>query len=233
LGQPEDWALNGSELERIHAFGFDILKVKAGDDLPAELAEITDLARWAREFEVRIRIDFNEKPSFEAVEKFLVELATATEGLDWLDWVEDPCVFDREHWRILAQQSGVRLALDRPYIRGIEAEECLGAVGVLVVKPAVSSPDAAIEFARQLGMPVAVTSYLDHAVGQVGAAWIAARALAAGVPMDECGLITHRAYEDDAFSETLGYRDARLEPPSGFGIGFDEELHRVRWEVIP
>ena len=232
LGRDPEWSLCESELERLKSFGFDRVKLKAGNDLEFELREICRLAIPLRTLRLKLRIDFNEKPGFEAICAFLGTLQSEAGGLDWIDWLEDPCEFCSTHWKTLRSDYGVRLALDRPYVRETGPDSYDGAADVLVLKPAISAPAPAFQFAQSLGIPVAITSYLDHSVGQVGAASIAAKALADGVNLEQCGLITHRVYEDDMFSETLSYRNARLEPPAGTGIGFDEILRSVRWEPL-
>ncbi len=162
---------------------------------------------------VRLRIDFNRSLSPEA---FLM----IAEGLpaERVDFIEDPCEYDASVWAALRQQTGLRLALDRP-------SECGGlippsAVDVLVVKPAIEEvpPD---------GREIVITSYMDHPVGQFCAAYFAAKSGAS-----RCGLFTHVLFEPDEFIERIRADGARLLPPDGTGVGFDDLLERLPWKKL-
>ncbi|MGZ8789795.1 MAG: hypothetical protein ACXW4P_16385 [Thermoanaerobaculia bacterium] len=73
-----------------------------------------------------------------------------------------------------------------------------------------------------------MTSYMDHAVGQFFAAYVAAT----HDVNPRCGLMTHVLYEPDAFFERIERDGARLLPPRGTGIGFDDLLERLPWKSI-
>jgi O-succinylbenzoate synthase len=156
---------------------------------------------------VRLRFDFNARLT---PEQFLM----IAEGLpgDRIDFVEDPCPYDGGTWSALRQATGLRLALDR-----FVAEE---GVDVLVVKPAIQDiPDTNKE--------LVITSYMDHPVGQFGAAYFAALH-----PSRRCGLFTHVLYEPEAFIEMIRSDGARLLPPEGTGVGFDDLLARLPWKKL-
>jgi o-succinylbenzoate synthase len=161
---------------------------------------------------VRLRIDFNGSLT---PEEFLRIAATLPR--EWLDFVEDPCAYDPSVWQDLRARTGLRLALDR----SLPAGE-LNGVDVVVHKPAIASrfPD--------VPQPVVVTSYMDHPVGQSGAAWVAAT----NPTEARCGLFTHVLYEPDAFIERLQSDGARLLPPEGTGVGFDDLLDRLPWKML-
>jgi O-succinylbenzoate synthase len=155
---------------------------------------------------VRLRIDFNATLT---PEEFLrLELPR-----DRIDFVEEPCPYDGATWRALRERSGLRLALDRG-----AAEE---GVDVLVVKPAVQEMPVT---ARE----IVVTSYMDHAVGQMFAAYVAASQRIASV----CGLFTHVLYERDPFFERIAADGPRLRAPQGTGIGFDDLLKALPWRKL-
>jgi O-succinylbenzoate synthase len=151
----------------------------------------------------RLRLDFNA--TLTAAEFLLLELPA-----ERIDFVEDPCPYEGSTWRELQSRSGLRLALDR--------EVATEGVDVLVVKPAVQTvPKTETE--------IVVTSYMDHPIGQLHAAVVAARSATSS----RCGLVTHLLFEPDAFNERLTLDGARLVPPGGSGIGFDELLDRLPW----
>ncbi|HEX8619192.1 MAG TPA: enolase C-terminal domain-like protein [Thermoanaerobaculia bacterium] len=156
---------------------------------------------------VRIRIDFNATLT---PDEFLRIAATLPN--ERIDFIEDPCPYDAETWRDLRNRTQLRLALDR----------FTGTADVLVHKPALSA-----EFPSFDG-EIVVTSYMDHAVGQFGAAYVAATNRVSA----RCGLMTHVLYEPDPFFERIERRGARLLPPRGTGIGFDDLLEDLPWTTL-
>jgi O-succinylbenzoate synthase len=181
-----------------------------GADPPAEFdtAKIKSIDRIPDR--VRLRIDFNARLR---PEEFLM----IAEGLplDRIDFVEDPCPYDGATWSALREQTRLRLALDR-----FHAEE---GVDVLVVKPAFQEmPETEKE--------IVITSYMDHPVGQFGAAYVAAMHAERVSP--RCGLFTHVLYERNAFSEMIRSEGSRLLPAEGTGIGFDALLEQLPWKRL-
>jgi len=159
---------------------------------------------------VRVRIDFNATLRPE-------EFYAIATGLprDRIDFVEDPCPYDAATWTRLRERTHIRLALDR----GTQTD----GVDVLVVKPAVQSfPDTQLE--------VVVTSYMDHAMGQMAAAWVAATN-AARVSA-RCGLFTHVLFDRDPFFEQIRANGSRLLAGQGTGFGFDELLEKQPWKKL-
>jgi O-succinylbenzoate synthase len=154
----------------------------------------------------RIRIDFNARLTAE-------EFVRVAETLpkERIDFIEDPCAYDEAVWRDLRERTGLRLALDR----------FEGMADVLVHKPALQS-----EWPRH--DDVVVTSYMDHPVGQFGAAYVAAT----HVVNARCGLFTHVLYEPNEFIECIEVEGARLLPPRGTGVGFDDLLERLPWREL-
>lgn len=180
---------------------FDTAKVKCGADFdPARVPP-----------RVRLRLDFNETLAPGELEKIARKLPR-----ERIDFIEDGTPYDRAIWSRLRETTGVRMARDR----GVERE----GVDVLVVKPAVQ--EIPLDDARE----IVITSYMDHAVGQLGAAWVAAvhreRVSA------RCGLFTHVLFEPDEFSSQLGADGATLVPPRGTGIGLDEALGKLPWRRL-
>lgn len=156
---------------------------------------------------VRLRIDFNARLR---PEEFLM----IAEGLprERIDFVEDPCPYDAATWTALREQTGLRLALDR-----FAADD---GVDVLIVKPAIQ------EIPRT-EKEMIITSYMDHPVGQFGAAYFAALH-----PAPRCGLFTHVLYAKNEFSERIRSDGARLLAPEGTGIGFNDLLEKLPWKKL-
>ena len=194
--------------------GFDTVKVKLGG------AAASDSLRLSQLEDLRLRLDFNAQLDCDTVETFLRTLPSDT--LARIEFVEDPCPYDGAVWKRLKDATGCRLALDR----GVERE----GVDVHIVKPAVQDAFEAID---SIAFAV-VTSYLDHPIGQLGAAWVAAR-LAGQYPSKvstRCGLLTHVLYENDPFIERMRSAGPLLIAPAGTGIGFDDLIERLPWERL-
>ena len=155
---------------------------------------------------VRIRIDFNARLTAEEFVRIAETLPR-----ERVDFIEDPCPYDEDVWRELRVRTGLRLALDR----------FSGNADVLVHKPALQTDFPVHD-------DVVVTSYMDHAIGQFYAAYVAAT----HTVNPRCGLMTHVLYEPDAFFERIERDGARLLPPHGTGLGFDDLLERLPWTSI-
>jgi O-succinylbenzoate synthase len=168
---------------------------------------------------VRLRIDFNARLT---AEEFLRIAETLPR--ERIDFIEDPCPYDEALWRELRERTGLRLAYDVPSPRergegGRRPGE--GPFDVLVHKPALQTE-------WPVHHDVVVTSYMDHAIGQFYAAYVAAT----HETNPRCGLMTHVLYEPDAFFERVERDGARLRPPGGTGLGFDDLLERLPWKSI-
>lgn len=200
--------------------GFRTMKLKTGRDPQAEAAFLDGMAT---EFsEVKWRLDFNESMEAADVEQFLSGLAVKTRAA--IDFVEDPCPYSENAWTDLQRRTGVQLAVDH------EAAPLSTAAKVMVVKPAIDEPFLLGEAALANSQRVVVTSYMDHPVGQVFAAWEAAR-LGLQFPglVGLCGLQTHHLFEGDAFTEVLGPWVPVFQPPEGDGLGFEDLLEALPW----
>ena len=156
---------------------------------------------------VRLRIDFNATLS---ADEFMQIAPTLPR--ERVDFIEDPCPYNELDWLLIRERTGLRLALDRG----------MGVADVLVHKPAISA-----EF-PETGSEIVVTSYMDHPVGQLGAACIAATHRVSA----HCGLFTHVLYESNEFIERVHSDGARLLPPDGTGVGFDDLLERLPWRRL-
>jgi hypothetical protein len=152
---------------------------------------------------LRVRLDFNATGTAKA-------WAALRPWLEWIDFVEDPMPYDAATW---SQLAGFRIAADR---------EVYPHYDVRVVKPAM-------ELTPEATCPLVFTSSMDHPVGQSFAAYEAARF--AGEQW-EGGLLTHRLFEADPFTEALAARGAVFQPAAGTGLGFDDLLAGLSWERV-
>lgn len=151
----------------------------------------------------RLRLDFNASIDAEAFARL-----ASTLPRERIDFVEDPCPYDGAVWQRLQRSTGLRFALDR----GGGAQ----GVDVLVAKPAIQElPHAEL--------PIIITSYMDHPIGQLHAAYVAAT----HTPNATCGLVTHVLFEPDPFIERMRIEDARLIPPD-----FTDLLEALPWKKL-
>ncbi|MEM6915607.1 MAG: enolase C-terminal domain-like protein [Verrucomicrobiota bacterium] len=206
-------ALPGDEPEVVKEEGYDSVKLKMGRDLVSELEM---MERW-HDVGFGLRLDGNESLSLSTFLEFWETLGSLREHVEL---VEDPVRWDPETWRIL-RETGVPVAFDR------EVESRWQSGSVAVIKPAVT------QWLPPADEKILVTSYMDHAIGQCWAAVEAAR-LAKERP--SCflgaGLLTHRCFESDPFFERMKTEGPFLLPPGGTGLGFDDLLEDLEWELL-
>lgn len=241
-------SLSGATLDEIWRRGFRVLKIKLGRELAQELAQLQALEASFAPF--RLRLDFNAAISAEAYARVCDQLPPLLRMS--VEFVEDPFPFEAQEWRRMQEQTGLPLALDRIGPDGLPPS--LSFLGWIVIKPAVQDPDYFWRRAVDWHARVCVTSYLDHPLGQLGAAWVAARLQTYGLVSssqgsdDEqcprrltnslrigvCGLCSHLLYDKNEFSDAFLEREGpRLQPPEGgSGFGFDELLEQQDWTLL-
>lgn len=222
----------GGALDAALAEGFTRFKVKVGRDLDAEARSLQALRARLQSVSLadggrpKLRLDYNETLSAAQCADYFAALAIPA-GL--LDFVEDPFPFDAQAWPALSARLGVPFAVDRAAF----SPDALGFDGAHIYKPALAGPDLPLFApAHCAHRRLVVTSYLDHPVGQLCAAWVAAHLPVAG-PGETHGLASHRAYAPNAFSERLGWHGPWLTPPPGLGLGFDDLLGVLDWNPLP
>lgn len=202
-------AIRDHELEKAERAGFRKLKIKFGANGPVP----TEFGGT-----MKLRLDFNASLTVDSLRRLLEELG---EVRDRIDFLEDPMPYDGDRWEDLARRYRCRFAAD-----AVEGDR---GVAVRVIKPAWRDEQTA----DRSGQELVFTTAMDHPVGQMGAAFIAART-AARMPgrVAECGLLTHELYETNEFSERILTEGPRLDPPSGTGIGFDDLLVKLPWKKL-
>ncbi len=188
---------------------FSVVKVKLGKDAEERMLAVAE-ANPA----LRLRGDFNGTSSADDFVKWAEQLPVAVKGR--LDFVEDPFAFDAVNWALVEGQTGIPLAIDR--------KEGKARWPLRVMKPAVEDVSAEIVGRR------VVTSYMDHPLGQVYAAWCAA--VDPSLAGETHGLVTQHLFEPDVFSEVLGEASPILKVPDGAGLGFGEVLESLPWKKL-
>ncbi len=199
--------------------GFRTGKLKLPPNLKAAARRLITIAAALPEWSWRL--DFNATLTHEETLKFWFMLPETLR--DRIDFIEDPCTCSVKSWRAL-QNAGIPLACDMPPPHHSSISSCIPAR--CIVKPA---RDHIVD-----GRPI-FTSYMDHPLGQLWAAYCAAfhyrNTATEDVPV--CGLVTQHVYQPHAFSIALGlYIKPELVPPPGTGLGFDEMLENLPWKRL-
>ena len=207
------------DLDRVRSEGYRHVKLKEVDFTDAALKLLADSG-------LRVRLDFNARLTADEVADRLHRWRGSV-GLDWLEWIEDPCLVEPEDWKQLRAEFGIALALDW----GEDGSQ-MDFYDVRVVKPAREN---ILELIPPPG-GVCFTSYLDHPLGQAAAAYTASVAARDGASLTAAGLASHKAFEPNAFSAYLSaagpgfWRDeADRSSLFGAGFGFDLALATVGW----
>lgn len=205
-------AFEDVDFDAVTRLGFHKAKVKCD-----RTAGVPQACRPEAGGPLRFRLDFNAILTADELRQFLERLGDARERIDF---IEDPMPYDGQLWEDLSSRFGVRFAAD-------QADGDRG-VAVRVIKAAWREEPAA-----DSGQELVFTTAMDHPVGQMAAAFVAARA-AARMPdrVAECGLLTHELYETNEFSERIVAHGPRLEAPAGTGVGFDDLLDKLPWKKL-
>lgn len=201
----------------------EIVKIKVGRDPVIEIASLQRLFQNASK-KTRFRLDANQRFDDKQCKKFLEQLRP---WLDQIDFFEDPIPYEAGKWEEIQSEFSVPLASD------LNSEQYLEPNyphKISILKPACQDPEPFAKDFRQL----IITSYLDHPLGQLAAAYTAAKAaLEFPEKIGICGLLTHTLYEPNPFSERIRVQGARLIPPlDGYGFGYDDLLVNLKWEAL-
>jgi o-succinylbenzoate synthase len=219
-----------AQLEALSDLGFKALKIKLGRELARELRQLVELRRSLSKF--RLRFDFNGMLAPEDFLEFSRELPDLLR--ERIDFIEDPMPWHAQEWQKAHVETGLPLALDRLSESQLSELERAPSSSYqwCILKPAVQDPDELVALAKATGARLAVTSYMDHPLGQITAAFEAARLAKAGVPIGACGLMTHFTLEETNWTRAIETTGAEILPPSGFGFGFDRLLENESWERL-
>lgn len=224
-----------SDFVHRHQFDFDKylenkqvpIKIKVGVDPKLEIAILNHWSKEIASSECLLRLDFNSR----LPEKGFVEFLDSIKAVrDHIEFYEDPFPFDPQGWQRLREEESIALAADRESFAALEYPlSC----DYLVVKPAVQEIYPFLGSQRK-NRRLIITSYLDHPIGQLSAAYLAAvTSKRDGTILDVCGLLTHQAYKQCEFSRELKQEGPRLVPHhEGSGWGYDDLLKGLKWRPL-
>lgn len=173
---------------------------------------------------LKLRVDFNGALDARGFAQFIEFLPLRT--YRQLDFVEDPFPYDAELWTQARERWGIRLALDKGWRTATTGFDAV------VVKPA--RRDWRVVAATHPHSPLILTSAMDHALGQMYAAYEAAVAEAEQPGrLDLCGLCTQHLFTPDAFFERVRSPGGYLQPDlNGGGLGFGDVLAKLPWRPL-
>ena len=209
---PSHYTLAEPDLQALESAadrGFAAAKIKIS---PASFEQVAALAD---ESPVPLRLDANCSMSRADWDSFFERLGE--KGRAFLDFIEDPMPYDARAWHDLRESHGMDIAADRPLSLLTQP------VDVTVWKPSARLRNWSVDSPH-----LAVTSNMDHPLGQLYAAWHAATTEQSP---RACGLATHLLFDENEFSEILGAGPV-LRTPAGTGLGFDELLDKLPWTRI-
>lgn len=212
------------QIQRILAEGWAALKAKGFANYGETRHFLEVCARAGEASGLKLRVDFNGCLDARAFSQFIEFMPLRT--YQQLDLIEDPFPYDAKLWEQAQTRWKVRLALDKGWRDGTSG------FSAVVVKPA--RRDWRLVAQRHPTQPLVLTSAMDHAIGQMFAAYEAAQAKAEiGERVDLCGLCTQHLFEPDGFFERIQSPSGYLQPDlSGGGLGFGEVLERLPWRRL-
>jgi O-succinylbenzoate synthase len=204
--------------------GWHAIKAKGYANYGETRRFLEQCARVGEKSGLKLRVDFNGCLDAYGFSQFIEFMPLRT--YQQLDLIEDPFPYDAAAWQQAQQRWGVKLALDKGWRDGSTG------FSAVVVKPA--RRDWRIVAERHPQHPLMLTSAMDHALGQMFAAYEAAIAREQiGDRVGLCGLCTQHLFEEDSFFERMSSPGGLLQPDlSGGGLGFGDVLERLPWRQL-
>lgn len=212
------------QIQRVIHEGWPALKAKGYANYGETRRFLELCARAGEKSGLKLRVDFNGCLDARGFSQFIEFMPLRT--YKQLDLIEDPFPYDAALWQQAQQRWDVKLALDKGWRDGTEG------FSSVVVKPA--RRDWRVVAERHPQHSLMLTSAMDHALGQMFAAYEAAVAQQEiGERVGLCGLCTHHLFESDGFLERVQSPGGRLQPDlEGGGLGFGEVLERLPWRRL-
>ncbi|KYG67174.1 hypothetical protein AZI86_09190 [Bdellovibrio bacteriovorus] len=215
--------IDGDHLNALKLQGFDTIKIKLGRDLKKELHQLRHFAGTS----FRLRLDFNNVLSDSVYKDFMS--AVPEDVRKQIEYVEDPFPYDAKSWSKVRPFAPLAMDQDLAHVLHHTDPE----FDVIILKPAKTDVAEAVHFAQKYNCKVAVTSYMDHPVGVIHAAAVAAELKHEyGDMVLQSGCLTQAAFVEDAFSKQIRTDGPFIYPVAGDGIGFDETLEALPWQKL-
>ena len=201
-------------LSRASKLGFDRVKLKAS---PNQMRGIDTLLKVSP---LPVRLDFNSSTTPGRLLEWHGSLSDKSKAA--IEFIEDPTPYDAVVWEELQEATGWTFAVD-----AMQPSASHG-FGFRVLKPAVEDTSEFTPGEEKF----LVTSYMEHPLGQLYAAYEAGR-LAKRFPnqITACGLVTHGLFNQLNPTLDLG-EGPTLKLPKGTGLGLDNYLKGLPWQPL-
>ncbi len=210
------------DIKKLAEIGITHFKLKLGTQIEKE---ILTLKSWVEIVPgLKLRPDFNERLSRESFIDYWDKIPFTVKQK--IDYIEDPYPYDPIYWSEDQIQLNVSFAADHQAFKALQHSK---SAQYIVHKPAVEKPPSLTDSKTQL----VITTYLDHPLGQMCAAYTAAK-LKAIYPnqVNLCGLLSHKCYQNDPFVHAIHSVGQQLTSPGGTGFGFDTLLKELQWKSL-
>jgi O-succinylbenzoate synthase len=216
-----------SMIMEVRSAGFTTFKIKLGVD-PFEEAKF--VSRLIRQHPVMVRLDFNSTADFQFLQRFSSLLSQPEKAK--IEFVEDPFPWDLALWTDASKL--LPLAIDHEIVKvDWDTLPEKPPFKIVVLKPARMDIEEATMRIVKHDLKAVITSSLDHPVGAAHALAVASEFKKTHtVRLLECGCLTNRAYQANAFSAQFITSGPYLVQPMGTGVGFDDILENLDWVLI-
>lgn len=214
------------QIKNLQAVGFHTLKIKCGRD-PVQESQL--IQRLAQASSLKIRLDFNASMSFSEFQRFQDSVPNSVDGQ--IEYVEDPCSYEPSAWDQIRKRW--KVALDFQINATGWARDISPSADVLILKPARTDVDEAVDKCTRWGLGLTVTSMMDHPVGVAHASAVALELQQRGFKISEdAGCLTTSLYEENDFAKLIKIQGPFLSFAKGHGVGFDELLEAQPWRSL-
>lgn len=206
--------------------GFSNVKVKVGLELEEEI-EIMN--RMALTHDLKIRMDFNGRLTWNSFEKYIIGLSPQAKRQ--IEYFEDPFPYDAALWK--EARKTIPLAIDWELKKIPISQEQPVEADVLVVKPTHEDVNARVEQCQKWNKKMTITSHMGHPLGVMQCACVA-QDLAKRFPnmMLDPGCMSFDVFETTEFSPVLNLQGPYIRKVGGWGIGFDFVLKSQKWNLL-
>ncbi len=208
------------QLEMCKKLGFEVIKLKAGQDLERELFYAKRILSTGN---FGLRLDINSSLEWAPFQKFFEAIPTK-----YIEYAEDPFSYSAEVW--LEAQRFLPLALDFEAKKLSWQKHQPPVAKVLIVKPQRMNMEVIVSCLEAWKMDFTVTSAMDHPLGMVQAySW--AQELSIKFPKQSRapGCLTLDFYEKTPYHSEIVVQGPWLKSIQGPGLGFKKLLEGESW----
>ena len=213
-------------LDPLAKAGFARVKVKVGIEPEDEIEMIN---RAALTHNMKIRMDFNSRLTWNSFEKYVNALTPQAKRQ--IEYFEDPFPYDAEMWKLA--RTIIPLAIDWELKKIPIEQEAPVEADFLIIKPTHDDVNARVDQCVKWKKKMVVTSHMGHPLGVLQCAYVA-QDLAKRFPdmMLDPGCLTFDVFEPNEFSSLLNIQGPFIKKVGGWGIGFDFILKSQKWNLL-